>query len=286
MVDSTARHTRLSPVSKICNGDTTPAPGWRWFGLLVILLFGSVAPAARVVAVYDGDTFLTADSQAVRLLGIDAPESYQPGGDIARDFLERLLAGRTVRLESDARDRDDFGRLLRYVYLGDTCVNLLLVQRGYAAVRVYGDSLMLHDTLQRLEETAARIGRGLWAFNVFPPPSMRLIEQRIAALADSTGDGLETVSYENASQYRNRLVRVVGRVVGTYRSDKVLLLNFHQDYRNHFKVAIFAADLGKFPPAPEDYYQQRLVRVTGVVKDYKGAPEIIVRDPEQIEVLE
>lgn len=253
------------------------------------LLLAATASAAKVVLVYDGDTFLTSDSQAVRLLGIDAPESYQPGGDIARDMLEKLLLGRTVRLAADRGDKDDFGRLLRWVYVNDTCVNIELVRRGYATVRLYQDSLALADTLARTEEAAARIGKGLWAFNVFTPPTMRLLKERIAAestRADS-GDGwLKVITYDEAGKYLNRLVTVTGKVVGTYRSDKVLLLNFHQDYRNYFKVAVFATDLKRFPPEPEDYYKMRTVRVTGVVKEYKGAPEIIVKDPEQIQVVE
>lgn len=257
--------------------------------LVGLSVVAALATAAKVVLVYDGDTFLTADSQAVRLLGVDAPESYQPGGDIARDMLEKLVLGRNVRLETDRRDKDDFGRLLRWVYLGDTCVNLELARRGYATVRLYEDSLKMADTLNRLEEEAARIGKGLWSFNVFTPPTMKLLRERIAAESTraDTGDGwIKVVTYDEAGKHLNRLVTVTGKVVGTYRSDKVLLLNFHQDYRNYFKVAVFATDLGKFPSVPEDYYKMRTVRVTGVVKEYKGAPEIIVKDPEQIEVVE
>jgi len=257
--------------------------------IVVALSLLAAAQGAKVVLVYDGDTFLTSDSQAVRLLGVDAPESYQQGGDIARDMLEKLALGRTLRLEPDRRDKDDFGRLLRYAFVGDTCINLELARRGYATVRLYEDSLRLRDTLERVEETAARIGKGLWAFNVFTPPTVKLLKERIAAestRADS-GDGwIKVITFDEAGKYLNRLVTVTGKVVGTYRSDKVLLLNFHQDYRSYFKVAVFATDLGKFPPVPEDYYKMRTVRVTGVVKEYKGAPEIIVKDPGQIEVVE
>lgn len=256
---------------------------------LAILLLAALPTVAsetgRVVLVHDGDTFMTGESLQVRLLGIDAPELYQPGGDISRDMLEKWVLGKTVRLESDREDKDDFGRLLRYVYAGDTMVNAEMVRRGYATVRLYQQDLVHKDTLERLELTAARIGKGLWSFNVFTPPSMKLLESRIED--DSSGlPGLEVVSWDKARDYIGRLVTVQGLVVATYRSDKVLMLNFHQDYRNHFKVAIFATDLERFPAAPEDYYKKRLVQVTGLVKDYKGAPEIIVRDPGQIRVLE
>lgn len=96
----------------------------------------SVAGAAtvtRVIAINDGDTFETQEGERVRMLGIDAPETYQPGGDIARDILGKYLLGRTVRLESDGENKDRYGRILRYVYLGDMLVNGELVRNGYAA---------------------------------------------------------------------------------------------------------------------------------------------------------
>ena len=63
-------------------------------------------------------------------------------------------------------------------------------------------------------------------------------------------------------------------------------MNFHQDYANHFKVVIFPDDWPKFPEPPEELFLGKKVRVKGLVKEYRGAPEIIVEEPEQIEVVE
>lgn len=255
--------------------------------LILMLMTGEAAArSARVAVVYDGDTFTTDDSLVVRLLGIDAPESYQPGGDIARDILENYVSGRSVRLMADSVDRDQYGRLLRYVYVGDTMVNLEMVRRGYAAFRSYQSSLDFGDTLARAEEEAARIGKGLWSFNVFAPPTLQLLKEKVKAESVGGVAGLPVVSWLEAGQYTGRLVTVDGTVVATFNSGKVCHLNFHEDYRRHFSVAIFAQDFAKFPPRPEDFYKERHIRVTGIVKDYKGAPEIIVNDPGQIEVRE
>ena len=63
----------------------------------------------------------------MRYIGVDTPESVKPGEPVecfgaARraDFNERLVEGETVRLVFDAEQRDPYGRLLAYVYLGDT----------------------------------------------------------------------------------------------------------------------------------------------------------------------
>lgn len=256
--------------------------------LLAVVLVTS-GSAERVVLVYDGDTFLTADSVRVRLLGVDAPELYQPGGDIARDILEKFLLGRQVRLERDGEERDEYGRLLRYVWIGDTMVNLELVARGYAVPRRFQDTLRYWDTLLALERNAARVGRGLWSFNLFQPPTLELLQARIAAesvTAETTAGGLKVISWVDAGNYIGRLVAVEGVVVATYNSGRVCFLNFHQDYRRYFRVAIFSQDFAKFPPQPENYYLRRRIRVTGIIREYKGAPEMIVNDPGQIELLD
>ncbi|MEO0073478.1 MAG: thermonuclease family protein [candidate division WOR-3 bacterium] len=257
--------------------------------MLVLLVLATLVLAERVVMVYDGDTFLTADSARVRLLGVDTPELYQPGGDIARDILEKLVLGKQVRLEQDKVDRDEYGRLLRYVWVGDTMVNLELVACGYAVPRKFQDTLRYWDSLLALERSAARAGRGLWAFNVFQPPTLELLQARIAAesvSAETTARGLPVISWADAGNYVGRLVAVEGVVVATYNSGRVCFLNFHQDYRRYFRVAIFSQDFAKFPPQPENYYLRRRIRVTGIIKEYKGAPEMIVNDPGQIELLD
>ena len=94
------------------------------------------------------------------------------------------------------------------------------------------------------------------------------------------------VSWQDAAQYYGQVVTIEGRIVQTYNSGKVVFLNFHEDYRTYFKAVIFADDWSKFPEPPEDLFLNKLVRVTGLVKEYRGAPEIIVEEPMQIEIVE
>ena len=150
------------------------------------------------------------DSLVVRLLGIDAPESYQPGGDIAKDVLEKYMSGRDVRMVADSVDKDQYGRLLRYVYVGDTMVNLEMVRKGYAAFRSFQANLDFGDTLARAEEEAARIGKGLWPFNVFAPPTLQLLKEKVRVESAGSGSGLPVVSWLEAGQYTGRLVIVDG----------------------------------------------------------------------------
>jgi micrococcal nuclease len=104
---------------------------------------GSNAVMARDV---DGDTIdvtINGKSERVRLIGVDTPETKKPNtpvqcyGELASGHTKSLLAvGTALRLERDVVPRDDYGRLLAYVYRAKDglFVNLDLVVGGYAKV--------------------------------------------------------------------------------------------------------------------------------------------------------
>ena len=85
-----------------------------------------VAPNATVIDVADGDTIVVrvaGQRETVRLIGIDTPETKDPDepvqcfGPEATEATEALLGqGTPVRLERDTEPRDQYGRLLAYVY--------------------------------------------------------------------------------------------------------------------------------------------------------------------------
>jgi micrococcal nuclease len=133
-------------------------------------------PAGRsVVAIVtravDGDTVeasLGGAIEDVRYIGIDTPESVAPDqpvecfGERASHFNARLVEGREVRLVFDDERRDQYGRLLAYVYLGDRFVNAELVRRGYARTLTIPPNTDHADLFARLAQAAGNAGRGLW----------------------------------------------------------------------------------------------------------------------------
>jgi endonuclease YncB( thermonuclease family) len=93
-------------------------------------------PRKYVVArVVDGDTVELGNGETVRLVGIDAPETGECGHDRATDGLARLVLGQAVRLLRPDEDRDRYGRLLRYVDIGNQDAGLRLIKRGLAIAR-------------------------------------------------------------------------------------------------------------------------------------------------------
>jgi micrococcal nuclease len=133
---------------------------------------------AKVVRVVDGDTIVASvegDDQYVRYIGVDTPETVKPGtpvqcyGPQASEENHRLVDGRTVRLVFDRERRDDYGRLLAYVYADGghgasdlRFVNATLVRDGYARTLTIAPNTAHERELGRLEARAGKAGRGLW----------------------------------------------------------------------------------------------------------------------------
>ena len=248
-------------------------------GLLLVVSCGR----EKVTEVIDGDTFRTSRGNTVRLLGINAPEMGEPGADIAKQLLASMVMGRAVRLEQDVTDQDDYGRLLRYAFVGGWNVNAEMVRLGCAELRFYPPDTLYFALMREMERTALRNRQGLWAFAVFQvPDTVDTAAPRFTEPARS----IDAVAWDRAHEYYDQTVTVEGKIVATNNTGKVCFLNFHEDWRTSFTAVIFAGDYGKFPAHPESHYLNRRVRVRGLVKEYKGKPEIILKSPSQIEIIE
>lgn len=247
---------------------------------MLAIILGCSSGEQKVIFVYDGDTFGLQNGKKVRLLGINTPEIGEPGADIAKDYLGKLILGKKVRLERDSVNCDEYGRLLRYVFVDNIFVNAELIEKGYAEVRFYPPNVQYKGDFENLEKIACRGKRGLWAFEVFQPPKLSAKPGKLS-LADEN-----IISWQNADKYYGEKVTVEGFVVRSYNSGKACFLNFHSDWKRYFSAVIFAGDFDEFPPNPEDHYLNKKVRITGLIKEYKGSPEVIIRDPSQIKIIE
>lgn len=134
-----------------------------WIILLVLILCLSSCTkvqieigyeSVKMVRVVDGDTLLIdrgKEYEYVRLIGIDAPESVHPDparntedGKISSAFLKSLLKSTAIiYIAKDVSDTDQYGRLLRYVWLTkpspedetqirEYMVNAMILLKGYA----------------------------------------------------------------------------------------------------------------------------------------------------------
>jgi micrococcal nuclease len=146
--------------------------------LLVALLGGpdlahaqSPSTEGLVVRVVDGDTIhvqLSDRLEKVRYIGVNTPElrhpqrGVEPGSHEAHAVNRRLVEGKRVRLELDVQPRDRHGRLLAYVWTGDTMVNAELLRLGYAQVMTVPPNVRHQALFLKLQRAARNSHRGLW----------------------------------------------------------------------------------------------------------------------------
>lgn len=138
------------------NGQATPLPPG--------------AEYASVTFVIDGDTIdvsIGGTPYRVRYIGINTPERDQPCYTEATNANRALVEDQIVVLAKDVSETDQYGRLLRYIYVGNTFVNGELVRAGWAEARRYEPDTSEYDFLNDLEGQAAQNNLGCWPTGVF-----------------------------------------------------------------------------------------------------------------------
>lgn len=128
----------------------------------------AAAELVKVSRVIDGDTIEIEGGERVRYIGMDTPETVDPRKPVqcfgveASKKNKELVEGKMVRLEKDITNRDKYNRLLRYVWLGDTLVNLELVKQGFAHSYSYPPDVKYQEQIVAAEKQAREAKLGLW----------------------------------------------------------------------------------------------------------------------------
>ena len=140
---------------------------------------------AELTSITDGDTIwvrLNGEKEKIRLLEINTPESVHSDesrnttfGEEASDYMKSLLEDvDTLYLTRDETDRDQYGRLLRMVWLEkpedpfdeteirEKSVNARLILEGYALPVEFDDHSYV-ELFRQFQEEAMEGERGLWA---------------------------------------------------------------------------------------------------------------------------
>ena len=248
--------------------------------LQVVLVFAimdciQLADTVSCTSVIDGDTIRLDTGKTVRLIGIDAPELSQPGGEMSRQYLAQMIIGKKITLDKGYEDRDKYNRLLRFVYIGNVCVNEEMIRQGYAEARYLSPDDPLREYYIQLEIEAEITKAGLWSDYIFQPRSQLNWDY----------DFLPVIDWSDADKFYGLCVIVEGIIVNTHNSGIVCFLNFSKNY-DYFSAVIFASDFPEFAMPPEFLYSGRTVQIIGIVLEYNGSPEIIVKTPDQIRILD
>ncbi|MEG0004400.1 MAG: thermonuclease family protein [Clostridium sp.] len=140
---------------------------------------------AKVVRVVDGDTVIVSVNgveEKIRLVLVNTPESTtkkEPYGKEASDYTKKVLkVGREVYLEKDVSDRDQYGRLLRYLWLEQPTninseeirtkmFNASLLTDGYAMVSTFPPDVKYQEVFVNLQREARENKTGLWSLKEY-----------------------------------------------------------------------------------------------------------------------
>jgi len=177
----------------------------RWLILLSMFALAGAPPpggwppapqTARVVSVYDGDTFTldTAGADRVRLRWVNTPE-LRPAeklGVEAKEAAERFVLNQEVRLLTGQEPRDGYGRILAGLETkeGNLSVHLLKLGLGHLFVIPPDDT----DFTEMLaaQKAAQAAGRGLWGLERYKDRKLHITSFH----ANAPGDDRENVNGE------------------------------------------------------------------------------------------
>lgn len=176
-----------------------------------------------VARVIDGDTIELENGDSVRLIGIDTPELS--GSDCysteAKEYLEELILGKEVRLESDEKNdnKDKYDRLLRYIYLmGDeVSVNQKMLEDGYA---YYYDSYEFEKIpeFENAEKDARNAEKGVWKACEQPKSDSKIVIKYV--LYDGQVDQVESDEYVEIKNEGTENVDLKGYTIKGSKGDE------------------------------------------------------------------
>lgn len=119
--------------------------------------------------VNDGDTVVLADGRNVRYIGINAPEIYhgiqkaEPYGYKAKNYNNKMVLSKMIRLEFDKERYDQYGRLLAYIFLKDgKFVNKAMIEQGYAYLLPRRPNVRYNNVLLQSQRNAMSAKQGIW----------------------------------------------------------------------------------------------------------------------------
>lgn len=125
----------------------------------------------KVERVVDGDTLeilLNGKKEKLRLIGVDTPEMKKPNtpimfyGEEASQYTKKRLDKKTIELEWDINRKDQYDRLLAYVWIDGELFNRTLVSEGYARIATFPPNVKYVDKFKKDQEDARQKQKGLW----------------------------------------------------------------------------------------------------------------------------
>ncbi|HOJ71700.1 MAG TPA: thermonuclease family protein [Syntrophorhabdaceae bacterium] len=179
--------------------------------LFISPCFGKENKEYTVTKVIDGDTIQLDTGEIVRYIGVDAPELHTKtsGPEFyakeAARFNKRLVFLKKVTLEFDVERKDQYGRLLAYVFVKKTFVNGELVRLGYARAFIKPPNLKYKDLLLTYQQKAMDEERGLWQEKKKDTETLYIGNKRTYILHRPSCPLVKKISDKNRITFKSRV---------------------------------------------------------------------------------
>jgi DNA/RNA endonuclease YhcR with UshA esterase domain len=107
----------------------------------------------------------------------------------------------------------------------------------------------------------------------------------IAATDGSVKDALKADDLDGAKAKQGKQGAFTGKIVKVFapKSNAIVILNFHEDYKKAVTAIVEAKNFDKFPRLAE--LKGKTVLVTGKFDAFKGAPQIALKTPDQLKIV-
>jgi cardiolipin synthase len=245
------------------------------------IVFDDVAAVNRLARVF------LQDWNNAEPWGGPEPTATLPAGGILRWDQTAGYVGQTVTVEGEVIDTYDSGKVTFLNFDDERTFTVVIFASDYPAFAQPPEDLYWRKRVQVTGQLKPYQGK--LEIIVDTPEAIAIVEDLLltsrggqpAATAPASG----VVDWQDAGEYLGQRLTVQGEVVRVYNSGKAAFLNFAEAYQGQFSVVIFAADFEQWPEPPDQVYLGQRVQVSGKIKEYQGAPEMIVESPDQIVIL-
>ncbi|MEL6343365.1 MAG: thermonuclease family protein [Myxococcota bacterium] len=135
-----------------------------WLAASPLALADDPPTSARVVDVYDGDTFTLSNGDRVRLRGINTPEMKppEPYALQAKAAASRMILNKTVTLHYSEPARDGYGRLLASIEVEGQDLATELIRQGYGHIFIIPPEQLDAAPMVAAQAEARAERRGIW----------------------------------------------------------------------------------------------------------------------------
>ncbi|QBQ07083.1 nuclease [Sporosarcina pasteurii] len=160
--------------------------------------------------------------ERVRLILVDTPETkhpqmgVQPFGPEASAFTTEQLEGKVITLEVGVQERDRYGRVLAYVWIGDKLFNQTLLEKGLARVAVYPPNTKYLDEFKAAQNNAKKKAVGIWSIENYVSAKGFNDQQQNHSVVTTSKPNVETQQVQKTEPDESGECNIKGSSSGIY----------------------------------------------------------------------